>query len=57
MPQVIGNKQKWKEAVEDLELSRRLAKQVLYSPRHRCDVLDCQRGRLRYINPAARLRL
>jgi hypothetical protein len=29
MPQVIGNKEKWKEAVEGLELSRELAKQVL----------------------------
>jgi hypothetical protein len=29
MPQVIGNKQKWKEAIERLEVSRRLAKQVL----------------------------
>jgi hypothetical protein len=29
MPQVIVNKQKWKEAVEGLELSRELAKQVL----------------------------
>jgi len=29
MPQVIGNKQKWKEAIESLELSRELAKQVL----------------------------
>jgi hypothetical protein len=29
MPQVIVNKQKWKEAIESLELSRRLAKQVL----------------------------
>jgi hypothetical protein len=28
-PQVIVNKQKWKEAVERLELSRELAKQVL----------------------------
>jgi hypothetical protein len=29
MPQVIVNKQKWQEAVEGLELSRELAKQVL----------------------------
>jgi len=29
MPQVIVNKQKWKEAMEGLEISRRLAKQVL----------------------------
>jgi hypothetical protein len=29
MPQVIVNKQKWKEAREGLELSRELAKQVL----------------------------
>ena len=29
MPQVVVNKQKWKEAIEGLELSRRLAKQVL----------------------------
>ena len=29
MPQVIGNKQKWKEAIEGLELFRRLAKQVV----------------------------
>jgi hypothetical protein len=29
MPQVIGNKEKWKEAAEGLELSRELAKQVL----------------------------
>jgi hypothetical protein len=29
MPHVIGNKEKWKEAVEGLELSRELAKQVL----------------------------
>jgi len=28
MPQVIVNKQKWKEAVEVLELSRELAKQA-----------------------------
>ena len=29
MPQVIVNKAKWKEAIEGLELFRRLAKQVL----------------------------
>ena len=29
MPQVIVNKQKWKEAIEGLELSPELAKQVL----------------------------
>ena len=29
MPQVIVNEQKWKEAIEGLELSRELAKQVL----------------------------
>ncbi len=29
MPQVIGNKQKWKEAIEGLEVCRELAKQVL----------------------------
>jgi hypothetical protein len=29
MPQVIVNRQKWKERVEGLELSRELAKQVL----------------------------
>lgn len=29
MPQVIVNKEKWKEEIEGLELSRRLAKQVL----------------------------
>ena len=29
MPQVVVNKQKWKEAIEGLESSRRLAKQVL----------------------------
>jgi hypothetical protein len=29
MPQVIGNKRKWKHAVEGLETSRGLAKQVL----------------------------
>ena len=29
MPQVIGNKQKWKEASEGIEISLRLAKQVL----------------------------
>jgi hypothetical protein len=29
MPQVIGNKERWKKAVEGLELSRELAKQVL----------------------------
>jgi hypothetical protein len=29
MPQVIVNKQKWKQAIEGLELSRELAKQVL----------------------------
>jgi len=29
MPQVIGNKRKWKEAIEGLERSRELAKQVL----------------------------
>ena len=29
MPQVIVNKQKWKKAIEGLELSRELAKQVL----------------------------
>jgi len=28
MPQVIGNKQKWKDVIEGLELSRELAKQV-----------------------------
>jgi hypothetical protein len=28
MPQVIVNKEKWKEEIEGLELSRRLAKQV-----------------------------
>ncbi len=37
MPQVIVNKQKWKKAIEGLELSRELAKQVLsgltYTPR------------------------
>ena len=32
MPQVIGNKQKWEEAIEGLESSRRLAKQVFSSP-------------------------
>jgi hypothetical protein len=29
MPQPIGNKRKWKEAIEGLERSRELAKQVL----------------------------
>jgi hypothetical protein len=29
MPQVIVNKAKWREAIEDLELFSRLAKQVL----------------------------
>jgi hypothetical protein len=29
MPHVIGNKRKWKQAIEVLEISRRLAKQVL----------------------------
>jgi len=29
MPQVVGNKQKWKEASEGLEISRRLAKHTL----------------------------
>ena len=29
MPQVIVNKEKWKEEIEGLEVSRRLAKQVL----------------------------
>jgi hypothetical protein len=29
MPQVIGNKEKWKEAIEGLELSHEFAKQVL----------------------------
>jgi hypothetical protein len=29
MPQVIVNKEKWKEAIEGLEVFRRLAKQVL----------------------------
>ncbi len=29
MPQVIGNKRKRKQAIEGLEISRRLAKQVL----------------------------
>jgi len=29
MPQVIVNNEKWKEAIEDLEISRELAKQVL----------------------------
>jgi len=28
MPQVIRNKEKWEEAIEELELSRELAKQV-----------------------------
>ena len=28
MPQVIVNKQKWKEAIEDLEVSREFAKQA-----------------------------
>jgi hypothetical protein len=31
MPQVTVNKRKWKEAIEALELSRELAKQVLCS--------------------------
>jgi hypothetical protein len=29
MPQVVVNEQKWKEAIEGVELSRELAKQVL----------------------------
>lgn len=38
MPQVIVNKQKWKEAIEEgLELSRELAKQVLSHRVQLCD--------------------
>ena len=42
MPQVIVNKQKWKKAIEGLELSRELAKQVLsqlsYTPTTRTTI-------------------
>jgi hypothetical protein len=34
MPQVVVNKRKWKEAIEALELSRELAKQVLSQLSH-----------------------
>jgi hypothetical protein len=32
MPQVIVNKQKWKEAIEELELSREFARHVSWRP-------------------------
>jgi hypothetical protein len=45
MPQVIGNKQKSKEAMEGLEILRRLAKQVLSQLSYTPTVysLDCNR--------------
>ena len=46
MPQVIVNKEKWKEEIEGLEVSRRLAKQVLSQLSYTPIVLACKHSNI-----------